>query len=165
MPQYLRIAEKVYKHFEKSKKFNTSFQDCLNMIIKQLREELKDTDLKLLYNYIDFVDGFHCDPADGHMHIDISLVPNYKNKDEFILWLASFIEKNTEGGVKRIPPVFDEIPPEFSFENNIKTIFKENKKISFDESNKNIFDKKEDVTANLIDSYFKSDEYKHFKNH
>ncbi len=116
MPQYLRIAENIYRYFEKNKKFNTTLPDCLNMIIKKLQEELKDTDLKLLYNYIDFVERFHKEPPDRQISIDVSVVPSYKNKDEFILWLASFIEKNTEGGVKRLPPIFDEIPPEFTFE-------------------------------------------------
>lgn len=134
------------------------------MIIKKLREELKDTDLKLLYNYIDFVERFHKEPPDRRISIDVSLVPSYKNKDEFILWLASFIEKNTEGGVKRLPPIFDEIPPEFSFEKNMKEIFGENGKASFDVNDKSFFNKNEDEVAQLIDSYFKSDEYEHFKN-
>jgi hypothetical protein len=127
MPQYLRIADNIYRHFEEEKKFNVPLQDCLNFIVKQLREELKDTDLKLLYNYIDFVEGFQD-----------------KNKDEFVLWLAGFIERITEGGVKRLPPIHEEIPAEFTFERDLSIIL----------------DKLKTSSAEQIKSYFESDEYK-----
>jgi len=144
MPQYLRIADNIYRHFEEEKKFNVPLQDCLNFIVKQLREELKDTDLKLLYNYIDFVEGFQDRPTKDHISIDVSLVPNYKNKDEFVLWLAGFIERITEGGVKRLPPIHEEIPAEFTFERDLSIIL----------------DKLKTSSAEQIKSYFESDEYK-----
>ena len=76
--------------------------------------------------------------------IDVSLVPNYKNKDEFVLWLAGFIERITEGGVKRLPPIHEEIPAEFTFERDLSIILAKLKTSS----------------AEQIKSYFESDEYK-----
>lgn len=101
MPQYIKIAEKVYEKYEVERESDASIQECLNLIIKNIRKELIDTDLKLIFNYIDFIDGFKKPINDNRIGIDVSLVPNHKNKGEFILWLATFIEKNTEGGVKR----------------------------------------------------------------
>lgn len=118
MPQYLRVAEKVYQDFQKNDKFVADQQDCINLIIKQIRKELVDTDLKLVCNYIDFIDGFKKPVKDGRISIDISLIPSYKNKGEFILWLAGFVERITEGGVKRLPPLHEEIPPEFTFQSD-----------------------------------------------
>ncbi|EEH69609.1 hypothetical protein HMPREF0023_0850 [Acinetobacter sp. ATCC 27244] len=148
MPQYLRIADNIYKRFEEENKFDTPLQDCLNLIVKQLREDLKDTNLKLIHNYIDFVEGFQDKPVKGQINVDVSLIPNHKNRDEFVLWLASFIEKITEGGVKRLPPLIEEIPPDFSFENDISELLK----------------KHGNDTAKMIESYFNSDDFQKIKN-
>lgn len=148
MPQYLRIADNIYKRFLEEKKFNNSLQDYLNLIVKQLRIDLKDTDLRLKYNFIEFVDGFQANQSHGHLYVDISLVPNYKENDEFLLWLAGFIEKITEGGIKRLPPLIEEIPPDFSFENDISKLLK----------------KKRNDTEKMIESYFKSNDFKKLKN-
>ncbi|ENX34631.1 hypothetical protein F889_01919 [Acinetobacter colistiniresistens] len=144
MPQYLRIADNVYKRFEEEDKFNYPLQDCLNLIVKQLCEELKDTDLRLLYNHIDFVEGFQDKPDKRSNYVDVSLVPNYLNKEEFILWLASFIEKITEGGVKKLPALFADIPPDVNFESDILKILL-----------KNLRSKSSEVIA----AYFKSQNY------
>jgi hypothetical protein len=148
MPQYLRLADNIYKRFLKENKFNNPLQDYLNLIVKQLRKDLKDTDLRLKYNFIDFLEGFQANQSKGHLFVDVSLVPNYKEKDEFLLWLAGFIEKITDGGVKRLPPIIEDIPPDFSFEKDINKLLK---------------NKSEDL-AKTIDSYFKSEEFNDFIN-
>ncbi|WEI17863.1 hypothetical protein PY247_16115 [Acinetobacter proteolyticus] len=146
MPQYLRIADNIYKRLEGENKFNTPLQECLNLIVKQLREELKDTDLKVKYQYIGFVDGFQHNPLDDHLNVDVSLVPSHKNKDEFLLWLATFIEKITEGGVRRIPPRFADIPPDINFDSDILKVLSNTSKAT--------------TSSEKIKDYFNSQEYK-----
>ncbi|EKU58234.1 hypothetical protein ACINWC487_A0112 [Acinetobacter nosocomialis] len=42
-------------------------------------------------------------------------MPSHKNKDEYILWLAGFIERMTTGGETHLPPISKFIPPDFKF--------------------------------------------------
>ncbi|ENU94350.1 hypothetical protein F971_00251 [Acinetobacter vivianii] len=143
MPQYLRISENIYRKFKENNRFTDNKQDCLNLIIKQIRKELVDTDLKLIYNYIDFVDGFEQPLKDRRMTLDISLIPSYKYKDEFVLWLAGFIEKITEGGVKRLAPIHANIPPEFTFQSDPNVVL----------------DIRNEHSGERIISYFRSDDF------
>ncbi|EEH69620.1 hypothetical protein HMPREF0023_0861 [Acinetobacter sp. ATCC 27244] len=55
MSQYLKIAENIYIKFKKNDQFINDKQDSLNLIIKQIRKNLIDKDLKMIYNYIDFI--------------------------------------------------------------------------------------------------------------
>ena len=122
MPQYLRIAEKVYKNLKDENKFTQAPAEYINYLLKQIRKELKGTDMKLIYNFIEFNSGFKNQIIDGYLNIDVSLIPNYKYQDEFVLWLAGFIEKITVGGKKRIPPIVENIPPEFTVHGDLKQI-------------------------------------------
>ena len=143
MPQYLKIAENIYRKFQENDQFMIDKQECLNLVIKQIRKELIDTDLKLIYNYIEFVEGFKEPAKDGRISLDISLIPSYKHKDEFVLWLAGFIEKITEGGVKRLPPLHKDIPPEFTFQSDPNIIL----------------DIRNEHSGERIVSYFRSDDF------
>ncbi|WP_038342457.1 hypothetical protein [Acinetobacter sp. A47] len=143
MPQYLRISENIYRKFQENKQFTDNKQDCLNLIIKQLRKELVDTDLKLTCQYIDFVEGFEQPLTNSRISLDISLVPSYKHKDEFVLWLAGFIERITDGGVKRLPPLHTDIPPEFTFQSDPNVIL----------------DRRNEHSGERIISYFRSDDF------
>lgn len=122
MPQYLRIAEKVYKNLKDENKFTQAPVEYINYLLKQIRKELKGTNMKLIYNFIEFNSGFKNQIIDGYLNIDVSLIPNYKYQDEFVLWLAGFIEKITVGGKKRIPPIVENIPPEFTGRGDLKQI-------------------------------------------
>lgn len=122
MPQYLRIAEKVYKNLKDEKNFTQAPVEYINDLLKQIRKELKGTDMKLIYNFIEFNSGFKNQLIDGYLNIDVSLIPNYKYQDEYVLWLAGFIEKITVGGKKRIPPIVDNIPPEFTVTSDLRQI-------------------------------------------
>lgn len=122
MPQYLRIAEKVYKNLKDEKKFTQAPVEYINDLLKQIRKELKGTDMKLIYNFIEFNSGFKNQLIDGYLNIDVSLIPNYKYQDEYVLWLAGFIEKITVGGKKRIPHIVDNIPPEFTVTSDLRQI-------------------------------------------
>lgn len=143
MPQYLRISENIYRKFKENDRFTDNKQDCLNLIIKQIRKELVDTDIKLIYNYIDFVEGFEEPVKDRRMSLDISLIPSYKHKDEFVLWLAGFIERITEGGVKRLAPLHTNIPPEFTFQSDPNVVL----------------DIRNQHSGERIISYFRSDDF------
>ncbi|KYQ80315.1 hypothetical protein AWW72_18890 [Acinetobacter sp. NRRL B-65365] len=114
MPQYLRLADNLYNVFEQKQLFTYDSQELVNLIFRELRKALKDTDLKLLVNFIDMEKGL-IKSQEGDSGFDLSLIPNYKNKGEFILWLAVFIEKMTEGGVKKLPPLYKNIPEDFTF--------------------------------------------------
>ncbi|NUG13488.1 hypothetical protein HUN13_18145, partial [Acinetobacter seifertii] len=54
MPQYLMIAEKVYKRFKDQDLFSNIPTEQLNNLIAVIRKEIKDTKFKLKYNFIDF---------------------------------------------------------------------------------------------------------------
>lgn len=114
MAQYLRIADKLYNFLEEKQYFTYDSQELVNLIFKGLRKVLKDTELKLLVNFIDMEEGL-IKAQKRESEFDLSLIPNYKNKGEFILWLAGFIEKMTEGGDKKLPPLYKNIPEDFTF--------------------------------------------------
>ncbi|MNU01348.1 hypothetical protein D3C71_1616740 [compost metagenome] len=37
--------------------------------------------------------------------MDLSIIPKSKNTQEFVLWLAGFIERITTGGQEKLPPI------------------------------------------------------------
>ncbi|MEQ1066911.1 hypothetical protein ABLB96_11625 [Acinetobacter sp. XH1741] len=115
MPQYLMIAEKVYKKIEEKALFADTPTEHLNNLIGVIRKEIKGTQFKLKYNFIDFEECLTKPLEECAVKIDISLMPNYKNKDEYILWLAGFIERMTTGGETKLPPISKFIPPDFKF--------------------------------------------------
>ncbi|WP_202740216.1 hypothetical protein [Acinetobacter sp. 'aerobic (ED)'] len=114
MAQYLRLADKLYSLLEEKQSFTYDSQELVNLIFKGLRKVLKDTELKLLVNFIDMEQGL-IKAQQRESEFDLSLIPNYKNKGEFILWLAGFIEKMTDGGAKKLPPLYKNIPEDFTF--------------------------------------------------
>ncbi|MFI8035707.1 hypothetical protein ACH8I4_17790, partial [Acinetobacter sp. ABJ_C3_5] len=84
--------------------------------------------------------------------IDITLMPNYKNYGEFVLWLAIFIEKNTKGGKVKITPIVDYVPENFTYhDSRDEENFFSNKKIC-----KNLFKKENENFSNEIINYFES---------
>ncbi|KYQ82635.1 hypothetical protein AWW72_02360 [Acinetobacter sp. NRRL B-65365] len=144
MPQYLRIAEKVYNKFKDEKKFTQKPIEYLNFLIKEVRKEIKGTEMKLLYQYIDFQEGFQKPLREDALNIDVSLVPHHQHRDEFILWLAGFIERITIGGKKKLPPILENIPPEFTVHYQLEKLVRPQQENCYDE----------------LVSYFKSEEFK-----
>ncbi|TDH90618.1 hypothetical protein DWA19_09645 [Acinetobacter baumannii] len=110
MPQYLMIAEKVYKKIKEDDLFSNTPTEHLNNLIGVIRKEIKGTKFKLKYNFIDFDECLTKPLDECAVKIDISLMPSHKNKGEYILWLAGLIEKITEGGPKPPPPIKKFIP-------------------------------------------------------
>lgn len=115
MPQYLIIAENVYKKIEDKNLFSESLAENLNQLVGVIRNEIKGTKFKLKYNFIDFEECLTRPLEECAIKLDMSLMPNYKNKDEYILWLAGFIERITTGGEAKLPPISKFIPPDFKF--------------------------------------------------
>ncbi|EXB27340.1 hypothetical protein J537_0545 [Acinetobacter baumannii 1437282] len=144
MPQYLKIAENIYSKIEVEGKFSIDPQELLDSIFRKLRKELIDTDLKLQCQFIEIEDGFK-DSIDRKINLDLSLIPHHRHKDEFVLWLASLIENVTEGGVKRKPRQFSDLPSDINFEMEIRRLLS-----NFSKSK----------TTDDIAAYFKSQEYR-----
>ncbi|MEE9901778.1 MAG: hypothetical protein PBU42_03890 [Acinetobacter haemolyticus] len=76
--------------FEKELGFTENPIEDLNNLMIALRYEVKGSNFKLIYNYINFDDLLM---KSEELTIDISLMPKSKNKIEYILWLSSFIAK------------------------------------------------------------------------
>lgn len=144
MPQYLKIAENIYSKIEVEGKFSTDPQELLNSIFRKLRKELIDTDLKLQCQFIEIEDSFK-DCIDRKINLDLSLIPHHRHKDEFVLWLASFIENVTEGGVKRKPRQLADLPSDINFEKEVRKLLS-----NFSKSR----------TTDDIAAYFNSQEYR-----
>ena len=92
MSEYLKLAEKIYHAVKFSKGFSNDPLEDLNNLMIELRRAIKEENLKLLYNWIDFEELLM---NSKNLNIDISILPKSKNSGEYILWLASFIEKVT----------------------------------------------------------------------
>ncbi|HFT8472309.1 TPA: hypothetical protein ACGSPB_003918, partial [Acinetobacter baumannii] len=73
-------------------------------------------------------------------------MPKYKNKGEYIMWLASFIERITVGGQPKLPPLSSIVPADFNVKKEAQTVG-ENKKAVSEEN------------AKMIVNYFNSEEY------
>ncbi|EXX42371.1 hypothetical protein J909_1238 [Acinetobacter baumannii 25681_6] len=117
MPQYLKIAEKIYQNVKEKKGFTDDPMEDLNNLMIELRQEIKGTKLKLLYNYIDFAEILIKPLQESKIKLDLSLIPKSKNTQEFVLWLAGFIERITTGEQKKFPPIRAKIPfPAYAYE-------------------------------------------------
>lgn len=47
------------------------------------------------------------------------MIPSYNLREEYILWLAGFIQKITEGGPKPPPPIKEYIPEFINLESEL----------------------------------------------
>ncbi|MDH2565801.1 hypothetical protein QDT73_00350 [Acinetobacter baumannii] len=147
MPQYLMIAEKVYKKIKEDDLFSDTPTEHLNNLIGVIRKEIKGTKFKLKYNFIDFDECLTKPLDECAVKIDISLMPSHKNKDEYILWLAGFIERMTTGGETHLPPISKFIPPDFKFN------------CEFDNTKTPAKSSHTDDEGELIINYFKSEAF------
>jgi hypothetical protein len=144
MPQFLIIAEKVYKKYEENKNlFSDDLIEQLNNLISIIRQEIKGTPYKLKYNFIDFEECLNKPYQEGMVKLDVSLMPSYKNKCEYIMWLASFIERITTGGQRKFPPL------------NVQTQYTVSKDIGNEEPKAHKVD-----LGKMITNYFGSNDFK-----
>ncbi|HBN5965802.1 TPA: hypothetical protein L3H12_002535 [Acinetobacter baumannii] len=119
MPQYLMFAENIYKKVKDEQVFSDDRIENMNTLMKYIRSEIEGTEFKLKYNFIDFMEQFSTPLDECKVKIDVSLIPHYNLKDEYILWLAGFIEKITEGGPKPPPPIKKFIPEFMSLKSEL----------------------------------------------
>lgn len=54
MTQFLKIAEQIYKRVQVKKGFSDDLSEDLNNLMIELRAEIKISNLRMLYNYINF---------------------------------------------------------------------------------------------------------------
>ncbi|MEM9994711.1 MAG: hypothetical protein AAGE79_11345 [Acinetobacter pittii] len=119
MPQYLIFAENIYKKVKDEEVFSDDCIENMNTLMKYIRSEIEGTEFKLKYNFIDFIEQFSTPLEECKVKIDVSLIPPHNLKDEYILWLAGFIEKITEGGPKPPPPIKKFIPEFMSLKSEL----------------------------------------------
>ncbi|MDO7467707.1 hypothetical protein Q5X60_02750 [Acinetobacter baumannii] len=146
MPKFIIIAEKVYKKLEEDKLFSDNLIEQLNNLVSIIRQEIKGTPCKLKYNFIDFEECLSKPLSECTIKLDMSLMPKYKNKGEYLMWLASFIERITVGGQPKLPPLASIVSADFNVKKEAQTIV-ENKKAVSEEN------------AKMIVNYFNSEEY------
>ncbi|MCU4504620.1 hypothetical protein KTI78_15800 [Acinetobacter sp. WU_MDCI_Abxe161] len=146
MSLFLTLAEKIYRKLEIGKLFSKDPLEHLNCLMSMIRAEIKDTPCKLKYNFIDFEECLTKPSQQCVVKLDISLMPAYENKGEYILWLASFIERITVGGKPKFPPFSNFIFSNFKIPRGKKSL-----------SNPQVY--LLDYNAQLIVSYFKSNDY------
>ncbi|MGN5754890.1 hypothetical protein ACNQO8_08210 [Acinetobacter calcoaceticus] len=119
MPHYLIFAENIYKKVKDEEVFSDDSIENMNTLMKYIRSEIEGTEFKLKYNFIDFIEQFSTPLEECKVKIDVSLIPPHNLKDEYILWLAGFIEKITEGGPKPPPPIKKFIPEFMSLKSEL----------------------------------------------
>lgn len=100
MPKYLLLAEKINKNI-KNKHSNNYFKD-LNSLIIEIEKAISGTELKFLYNFVNFDGAVVSVQSELPIKVDVSLIPKHKNEDEFILWLADFIDRITIDTSKQV---------------------------------------------------------------
>ncbi|MEF3811323.1 hypothetical protein NCU84_19070 [Acinetobacter baumannii] len=117
MPQYLKIAEKIYQNAKEKKGFTEEPMEDLNNLMIELRQEIKGKKLKLLYNYIDFAEILIKPLQESKFKFDLSLISKSKRTQEFVLWLAGLIGRITTGRQERLPPIRVKITlPAYAYE-------------------------------------------------
>ncbi|MGR2824943.1 hypothetical protein FY048_05320 [Acinetobacter sp. 1124_18A] len=100
MPKYLLLAEKINKNI-KNKHSNNYFKD-LNSLIIEIEKAISGTELKFLYNFVNFNGAVVSVQSELPIKVDVSLIPKHKNEDDFILWLADFIDRITIDTSKQV---------------------------------------------------------------
>ncbi|HCA5287672.1 TPA: hypothetical protein MW252_003817 [Acinetobacter nosocomialis] len=160
MSRFLDIAEKIFLKIEDDNLFSDSLVENLNCLIPLIRKALKGTGCKLKHNFIDFEECMLKSYEETGLDIDFSLMPNKNTGGEFILWLAGFIEKISEGGKPKLPPTSFYIPPGFKFLKEVLPPIISNDlgreiPLSMQENS--------ELSAKQIEDYFLSQDFSKFK--
>ncbi|OCY20127.1 hypothetical protein [Acinetobacter pittii] len=129
MPQYLVIAESVYRKVKENELFSDDSIENLNILMTFIRKEIAGSVFKLKYNFIDFEEALTTPLNECKVKIDLSLIPPFLQEDEYVLWLASFIERITEGGPKPPPPIKKFIPEFISLKSELDFIIVTEEKV------------------------------------
>jgi len=92
MKKYFDVAESVYENINLKNQSSKNIIDCLNRLLVEIKKEAAINDLKLKYSAIDFESCLNRPMKERIIKIDLSLLPSFNNRYEYILWLASFIK-------------------------------------------------------------------------
>lgn len=101
MPKYLLLAEKINKNI-RNKNSNNQFKNLNNLIV-EIKKAIVSTELKFLYNFVNFEGTVISVKNELPVRLDMSLIPRHKSEDDFILWLADFIDRITIDTSKNLP--------------------------------------------------------------
>ncbi|PNN11129.1 hypothetical protein [Acinetobacter sp. FDAARGOS_131] len=80
---------------------NITYKCCSNFLIHlynlimEIKKAINGTELKFLYNFFDFGGTLLNLQDELPFKLDISLIPIYKSEEDFIFWLADFIDRIT----------------------------------------------------------------------
>lgn len=146
MPQYLALAESVLERIKRDDlQINKMDRyDFLNLIISNVRELTQSTHLKMNQKICNAIFNFESKV------IDLSLLPNnLEYEDEFLLWLAGFVEQITidENRVD-LPPLKTLIKDRDKVSKEVKELFTDNLK-SAEEINQYFRQNKNQVAAQV----------------
>ncbi|WP_151813492.1 hypothetical protein [Acinetobacter sp. TUM15379] len=89
--KYLDIAENVYANIYEKYQITDNPVTNLNRVMAEIRKEAEQINLKLKYSKIDFEECLSKPLSEREIKVDLSLLPRFEYRDEFILWLANFI--------------------------------------------------------------------------
>ncbi|ADI91444.1 hypothetical protein MWMV2_MWMV2_00656 [Acinetobacter oleivorans] len=92
MKKYFDVAESVYNNIHFKNQSSKDLVDCLNRLLVEIKKEAATNNLQLKYSVIDFESCLNRPMKERIVKIDLSLLPNFENQYEFILWLVSFIK-------------------------------------------------------------------------
>ncbi|WP_323739529.1 hypothetical protein [Acinetobacter oleivorans] len=92
MKKYFDVAESVYNNIHFKNQSSKDLVDCLNRLLVEIKKEAATNNLQLKYSVIDFESCLNRPMKERIIKIDLSLLPNFENQYEFILWLVSFIK-------------------------------------------------------------------------
>ena len=93
MPKYLLLAEKINKNIKY--KYSSNHFKNLNNLIIEIKKAIAGTELKFLYNFVNFEGTVVSFKNELPITLDMSLIPKHKSEDDFVLWLADFIDRIT----------------------------------------------------------------------
>ncbi|MEQ1345960.1 hypothetical protein [Acinetobacter seifertii] len=147
MSRYINFSENIYKKVTKDKIFSNDTIEYMNKLVQLITNEISGTEFKLKYKFINFMESFTKPLHACKVKIDVSLIPDHNFKDEYILWLAGFIQKITDGGPKPLSAIKKFIPEFYSMELDSE--------LDFTLSDKKLKNKREDIS-----DHFKSKLYK-----
>lgn len=89
--KYLDIAENVYANIYENYQITDNPVTNLNRVMAEIRKEAEQINVKLKYSKIDFEECLSKPLSEREIKVDLSLLPRFEYRDEFILWLANFI--------------------------------------------------------------------------
>lgn len=101
MSQYIVLAEKIFNNIKENLEMSNKPLKILTLIIRDIRAEAEKSSLKINTKVYAAIDH-----PERNKIVDLSLMPRIDNEDEFLLWLAGFIEKITIDDLKeKLPPL------------------------------------------------------------